>query len=139
MTSPTNNTPEPWFATLIENCLGTIYVLSLDGCPAADMVGKTAKLWTRLLWDDKRQVWHEQADHKRIRAAFAGIAATVTRWPAPAKFWDHLKPREKPPAGTTLMGPTCGREREADALRCRDRWLRDLGINAAGEPLESQA
>lgn len=103
------------------------------------MVGKTAKLWSRLLWDDKRQAWHEQADNARIRAAFAGIAATCTRWPAPAKFWEHLKPREKPPASTTLMGPTCGREREAEALAGMRRQFRELGRNQWGEVVEADA
>lgn len=99
-------------------------------------MGKTAKIWVRLLWDDHRVRWHEQADDARIRAAFASMAANCIRWPVPAKFWEHLKNRPAPKAASTLMGPGCGREREAEVLRCRDRWLADLGLNIAGEPVE---
>lgn len=124
---------------MIEQCLASLYLLNLDGCPAADQVGKTAKLWVRLLWDDRRVSWHEQADDKRMRAAFAGIAATCTRWPAPAKFWDHLKDRPKPAAGSALMGPRCGREREDEALAGMRRQFRELGRNEWGEVVEPQA
>lgn len=135
MTS-SQTSPDPWFNELIGTCLASLYLLTLEGCPAADQVGKTAKLWVRLLWDDRRVRWHQEADDARIRAAFASMAATLTRWPAPAKFWEHLKDRPKPKASETLLNPQWGREREAEALACRDRWLADLGLNQWGEPLE---
>jgi hypothetical protein len=120
---------------LIAQSLATLYLLNLDGCPAADTVGKTAKLWVRLLWDKPRSGWHEQADSERIRNAFAAIAETCRRWPSPAVFWDLLPKRAEPNPNTTI-GPGWGREREREALQARDAWLKQLGLNHAGEPLE---
>ena len=134
MTSSQISPVAPWFKAQIETSLATLYLLSLDGCPAADQVGNTAKLWVRLLWDKPRNGWHEQADAPRLRKAFASIAETCKRWPSPAVFLEHLPKRDEPK--TTMIGAGWGREREADALRCRDRWLADLGLNIAGEPVE---
>lgn len=103
------------------------------------MVGKTARLWVRLLWDDKRVVWHELADDARIRAAFASMAATCTRWPAPAKFWDHLKARPKPKPSTTLMDPRAGRENEPEVLRRMYAQFAELGLDRNGDPLDQAA
>jgi len=131
MTSQASSQVDPWFKSLIETCLATLYLLNLDGCPAADSVGKTAQLWVRLLWDKPRSGWHEQADGPRIRKAFAAIAETRTRWPSPAVFWDVLPKRAEPSA--TLIGAGFGREREREALACRQRWLHDLGRENSGD------
>lgn len=96
-------------------------------------MGKTAKLWVRLLWDNPQQRWHEGADSQRIRKAFASLASTVTRWPTPALFWSHLPGREMPP-GVTAIGPGWGRDREEDALAGMRRQFDDLGLDRWGYP-----
>lgn len=119
--------------------MASLYLLNLDGCPAADQVGKTAQLWIRLLWDDRRAKWNEQADDTRIRAAFASMAAALNRWPAPAKFWEHLKDRPKPRGGTALMDPRAGRENEAEALSNMVRQFEELGRDRHGDLIEAEA
>jgi hypothetical protein len=131
MTSPNTEAPL-WFSKLIETCLAGLYLLNLDGCPAADSVGKTARLWVRLLWDDPRVRWHEEADTPRIREAFRSMASGCNRWPAPAKFWEHVRDRPKP-TGKQLFGPEFGREREREALHLRKLWLESLGRDHAGD------
>lgn len=115
-----------------------MYLLSLDGCPAADQTVNTAKLWVRLLWEKPRAGWHEEADSPRLRAAFKSIAESCKRFPSPAVFWEHLPKRQQPKAHTAI-GYGWGRERQAEALKARDAWLADLGLDHAGEPLEAQA
>lgn len=102
------------------------------------MVGKTAKLWVRLLWDKPHSGWREDLDAPRIRAAFEDIANSCRRWPSPEVFWSRLPKRPEPNAKTTI-GPGWGRERQRDALACRDRWLAQLGLNHAGEPLNPES
>lgn len=131
MTSSQTSPVAPWFQTLISQCLASLYLLNLDGCPAADQVGKTAQLWVRLLWDKPRGGWYEKLDDQRIRGAFASIAHTCGRWPSPNVFWEHLPRRPEPEKGTAI-GPGYGREREAEALACRDRWLEQLGLDHSG-------
>ena len=129
MTSQTH--PEPWFPALIAKCLAAMYLLSLEGCPAADALDKTAQLWVRLLWDDRRVQWHEQADDARIRAAFASMGAACKRWPTPAVFWEHLPKREAPRG--KMLGAGYGRERQAEALAHMQGWLESLGRDRNGD------
>lgn len=119
--------------------MASLYLLNLEGCPAADQVEKTAKLWVRLIWDDHRVSWHQQADDARIRATFASIAANVTRWPAPAKFWEHLKERPRPPASSTLMHPRAGRENEPEVLANMVKQFAEFGRDRWGNVVEPQA
>jgi hypothetical protein len=138
MNSSQNSPVDPWFKELIQTCLASLYLLSLDGCPAADQVGNTSRLWVRLLWDKPRSGWVQQLDDPRIRQAFASIAETCKRWPSPAVFWDHLPKRPEPKRGTAI-GPGWGRERQREADEARDRWLAELGYDAAGNRIESAA
>lgn len=136
MTSPKTEAPE-WFAQLIGQCLASLYLLNLEGCPAADSVGKTGRLWARLLWDNPRVKWHMDADSDRIRKAFASMASNIRRWPAPAVFWEHLPDRPAPKT-KALIGPDWGRERQPEALACMRRQFADMGFdefgNRLGEP-----
>ena len=136
MTSSQTSPPAPWFEQLIRECLATLYLLNLDGCPAADQVGKTATLWVRLLWTKPRAGWHEEADSQRLRDGFKSIAETCKRFPSPAVFLEHLPKRQQPKAHTAI-GYGWGRERQAEALEARGWWLESLGLNEAGEPLEA--
>lgn len=136
MTS-SKTSPAPWFENLLRQCLATIVLLNLEGSPAADMIGKTAALWVRLLWDKPHGGWREDLDARRIRKAFEDIANTCRRFPSPEVFWSKLPPRPAPNPKTTI-GPGWGREREREALEARDRWLASLGLNQAGEPINPQ-
>lgn len=135
--SQTSHKPiEPWFETLIQQALASLYLLNLEGCPAADSVGKTTRLWLRLLWDKPRSGWVQQLDDPRIRQAFAHIAETSKRWPSPAVFWESLPKRPEPPKGSTI-GAGWGRERQREALECMDRWLAELGYDRTGSPVDA--
>lgn len=125
--------PEPWFEQLIATCLASLYLLALDGSPAADQVGKTARLWVALLWERQRGGWRQDIDDPRIRQAFATLAQSRTRWPSPAVFWEALPKRPEPEH--KLLGPGWGREREAEALAGMRRWLRSLGLDEHGNPI----
>lgn len=85
-----------WFSTLIGEGLASLYLLSLEGCPAADATPAVGRLWTSDLWHSKRRAWHMEADEPCIRAAFTTLRQTCTRWPAPAKFWEVLPSRAAP-------------------------------------------
>lgn len=137
MTS-SQTSPAPWFQSLIERSLATLYLLNLDGCPAADLIGKNAHLWVRLLWDKPHGGWHQEIDEPRIRQAFATIAETCTRWPSPAVFWDKL-PRRPDPKQHTAIGPGWGRERQREADQCMAAWLKDLGYDRSGDPIAGSA
>lgn len=112
-----------------------LYLLNLEGCPAADSLGKSGQLWVRLLWDDRRVRWHEEADSQRIRDAFRGMASTCTRWPAPSRFWEHLSDRPKGNPNQ-ILGPDWGRERQAEALAAMVPWLESLGMDRNGNRVE---
>ena len=138
MTSSQTSPPETWFRSLIEQSLAALYLLNLDGCPAADTVGKTAQLWVRLLWDKPHGGWHQDVDVPRIRKAFSEIAETCTRWPSPAVFWEKL-PRRAAPDPKTTIGPGWGRERQREADQCMAAWLKDLGYDRSGDPIAGGA
>lgn len=132
-----NDTREPtvpaWFMKAIASGLQSLYALCLEGTPGADVFPATTRVWAFDLWEDRRRFWHEEADLPCIQKAFAGMRSSCSRWPSQAKFWDCLPNRAEPKVKT--IGPGWGREREADALRCMDRWLADLGIDRWGNPL----
>ena len=113
-----------------------LYLLNLDGCPAADSVGKTAKLWVRLLWE--KRDWHEVSDRQRIRDGFASMANDCKRWPAPATFWEHL-PRPEPRKLGGRMEAHEGRERQAEALECQRLQFADLGRDRWGNVISPEA
>ena len=95
-------------------------------------------MWVKVLWNARRAAWHEQADSQRLRDGFKSIAETCARWPNPKVFLEHL-PKRQDPNPNQSIGAGLGRERQADALRCRDAWLESLGMNLAGEPVEARA
>lgn len=135
----TSQTPETWFAPLISRSLAALYLLNLDGCPAADALDKTAKLWVKLLWEKPRSGWDEEKDNARIRKAFFHIANTAKRWPSPTVFWECLEDRAPPKKefkGDGQLEPEWGRERQTEALEAMDAWCRSLGIDRWGNPLE---
>ena len=129
----TPSSPPPWFSTEIRSGLASLYALSLEGCPGADTLQATAALWTGDLWGNRKRYWHQDLDTGCIRQAFATLRQTCRRWPTESAFWDALPNRPAPK--NLQIGPGWGREREADALACRDRWLADLGYDRTGAPI----
>jgi hypothetical protein len=132
----------PWFDSLIRRCLATLYLLNLDGCPAADALDKAGTLWVRLLWEKPRSGWIESQDDARIRKAFAHIAHTAKRWPSPMVFWDCIEDRAPPPRHATrdgLLAPDWGRENEAEALGIMVRQFAELGRDRYGSLIEADA
>lgn len=115
-----------------------MYLLNLEGCPAADQLSKTGAVWVKLLWNKPRAGWHEEADSQRLRDGFKSIAETCARWPNPKVFLEHLPKRQQPKAHTAI-GYGWGRERQAEALEAKAWWLESLGMNEAGEPVEARS
>jgi hypothetical protein len=101
---------------LIREGLATLYLLNLDGCPAADTVGKTASIWVEFLWRSRRREWHMEADTPCIHEAFSKLVATSHRWPAPARFWECL-PERKHSEHHALPGRIFSLEERRENLR----------------------
>lgn len=120
----------------MQQSLAALYLLNLDGCPAADVVEKTAKLWVRVLWQKPHGGWDKDADTSRIRAAFSDIAENCVKWPQPAVFWDKLPRRPSPTKQAAAVGPDWGRERQREADQGMAAWLRDIGYTRDGDPIE---
>lgn len=74
-----------WFFNAISDGLSLLYTLSLPSTPASDMIGKTAAVWVSVLWGGP-QAWDEARDTERIAEAFAHLARTAERWPAPKQL-----------------------------------------------------
>lgn len=86
------NTPEQWFINQILSGLQSLYVLSLDRTPAADMISATADVWAQTLWS-KPVDWQAELDIERMQKAFVELAGAVSRWPSPAEFLVYLPKR----------------------------------------------
>lgn len=122
-----------WFSQEIRTGLASLYVLCLDGSPAADVVGATTDLWIRVLWTSGRRQWHAEADGPCIRAAFAQLSSSCHRWPAPARFWEVL-PQRAPPTDRALPAKVFTLdERRANLDRLRREGQKILGIEPSSE------
>lgn len=93
-----------WFREAISAGLAAIVALSLEGHPPSDALRATASVWCYALW--RRRAWHETRDAARIRDAFAGIAATHRRWPAPVDLLAHLPEAPQPLLPTPPASPS---------------------------------
>lgn len=58
--------------------------LGLDRTPATDLIDGTVLAWSEVM--QQGNVWDQQRDTARIRAAFVTLAGTRTTWPAPRDF-----------------------------------------------------
>lgn len=83
-----------WFTKAIADGLARMYALNLDGCPAADVLAGTQRVWAEDLWE---RLKHGEPtvteDLPRIREAFRRLRTSCMRWPAPAQFLRELPPR----------------------------------------------
>lgn len=130
----TNPSPTPqWFSTLIREGIASLYLLCLEGCPAADILSATGEFWIRDLWNSRRREWHLEADAPCIQAAFEKLRQTCHRWPAPARFWECL-PERKPVEGHSLPGRVISMdERRENMKRLAKMGEELLGIPAKAE------
>lgn len=115
--------PAKWFHDEIRRGLAALAVLSLDSTPAMDVLAEaTPKVWSAALWPSR--AWRQERDTPRLRAAFRQLAATVTRWPAPAHLTAAL-PTERP--ALALPAPRSP-ERDAAALAALEALGARLGF-----------
>lgn len=134
MTSSPSSKAPAWFSTLIGEGLATLYLLNLEGCPAADSTSPMASIWVNTLWNTTRRDWHMEADTPCIRAAFATLAGTCHRWPAPAKFWEVL-PSRASSEQTALPARIFSMEERRENIR----KLREIGEKLLGGKAEDAA
>jgi len=107
-----------WYANEIIDGLTKLLSLSLDHCPASDLVQITAATWIDATTDG--YAWEQQRDTARIRAAFTTLARTVRRWPQPRDFLDALPRIEQRAIGYEVKPVT---REEADARMAQIRRL----------------
>lgn len=86
--------PAEWFVEVIAEGIAKLYVLRLEGAPAADTLDGVEMVWVEALWYSGK-VWDEGLDYDRLRQAFVYLVQTMTRWPAPRMLTDHLPARPK--------------------------------------------
>lgn len=95
-------TPIPnWFKNAVADGLTRQYALNLEGCPGADVLEGTIAVWIEDLWARMAPSEPEHTkDQPRMEAAFRSLRLSCRRWPVPATFFEHLRPRQvpRPPA-----------------------------------------
>lgn len=87
--------PADWFESVVAEGIAKLYVLRLEGAPAADTLDGVELVWVEALWYSGK-VWDEHLDYPRLRQAFVHLVQTMTRWPAPRQLMDHLPARPRP-------------------------------------------
>lgn len=107
MTTPDN----VWFNNAIVDGLQMLVVLALPNAPLAETVHLTAEVWIDTLWQCRR--WDAQCDGQRLHAAFAALAVSLRRWPAPRSLLDVLPP---PPEPIRISPPPASLAQRAHAL-----------------------
>lgn len=85
---------EKWFAVAIANGVQRLYVLSLDGTPAAATIELTTATWIDTLWPTRG--WRAELDETRINEGFRQLALNSERWPVPRQLLLSLPARREP-------------------------------------------
>lgn len=85
---------EKWFAVAIANGVQRLYVLSLDGTPAAATIELTTATWIDTLWPTR--AWRSALDETRINEGFRQLALNSERWPVPRQLLLSLPVRHEP-------------------------------------------
>ena len=86
--------PETWFSSLIAEGLQRLAVMRLLNSPQDAELELACAVWIDTLW--YRRAWHQDPDAARLRRAFAALAGSARRWPAPAELLDHLPAKPQP-------------------------------------------
>lgn len=104
-----------WLARELADGISRMALLSLDRTPPNDSLQGVVVTWAQALATNR--AWDQSRDAPRIRAAFARMMGTCTRWPAPATLLEHLPPAPEP---KRLPPKLASHERAASALaECR--------------------
>jgi hypothetical protein len=82
--------PPDWFDRAITDAVMALYVLRLDGTPAAAAIDACCEIWVRALWQQRAHAWQPEDADRIVRAAL-DLAATARRWPAPADLLDRYR------------------------------------------------
>lgn len=84
---------EKWFAVAIANGVQRLYVLSLNGTPAAATIELTTATWIDTLWPTRN--WSAELDETRISEGFRQLALNSDRWPVPKQLLLSLPARRE--------------------------------------------
>jgi hypothetical protein len=85
-----------WFREVVATGIARLYVLRLEGAPAADTLDAVENVWCDALWHAP-VAWQEAVDYRRLEAGFVALAGRITRWPAPRAVLDVLPSRPAQP------------------------------------------
>ena len=85
---------EKWFAVAIAAGVQRLYVLSLEGTPAAATIELTTATWIDTLWPTRN--WRAALDETRINEGFRQLALNSERWPVPRQLLLSLPARREP-------------------------------------------
>lgn len=85
---------EKWFAVAIATGVQRLYVLSLDGTPAAKTIELTTATWIDTLWPTRN--WCAGLDETRINEGFRQLTLNSERWPVPRQLLLSLPARREP-------------------------------------------
>lgn len=109
------STPAPWFQHTLATGLQRLAAVALPAAPQGEALGLACAVWIDVLW--QRRTWYEDTDPARLAEAFADLAASARRWPAPVELLDHLPARPQPRA---LPAPTRHRTGRHHLMAMRD-------------------
>ncbi len=85
---------EKWFAAAIATGVQRLYVLSLEGTPAAKTIELTTATWIDTLWPTR--AWRAGLDETRIAEGFRQLSLNSERWPVPRQLLLSLPARLEP-------------------------------------------
>lgn len=85
---------EKWFAVAIADGVQRLYVLSLEGTPAAATIELTTATWIDTLWPARN--WRAELDETRISEGFRQLTLNSERWPVPRQLLLSLPARLEP-------------------------------------------
>lgn len=94
--------------------------MSLEGCPAAELLTTTAKVWAECIC--AKGEWYEDADAQRFRDAFMMLIRHSQRWPSVSQFL-HAMPSRAESEALRLTRRTFTDEERAENLRKLSRLI----------------
>lgn len=115
------NAAPAWFHNAVVTGIQNLYLLSLPGSPAGEVLPGTVEVWVRSLWA-MPIAWDERLDSPRIDAGFVHLAQHCDRWPAPKLLLANLPSR---PAQALLAPP-------AHVAKPVPGWVREKLEHLAG-------
>lgn len=117
-----------WFRTVVAEGIAKLYILRLEGAPAADTLEGVEMVWLETLWNCGKG-WDEAQDAARIRRGFVVMARRCSRWPAPGELLTLLPPR---PQKEKLPSPERTERERQTARRSMNTIKHILGTMSFG-------